>query len=86
MADIRNLPLSEITKNATSKHVNVCKRFRKIRMAEQLSQLEFAERLKISTARVKQIERGNFAPNIDIMRALKKQFNISYDYIIDGTK
>lgn len=81
-----NKPTSQISKDGSSQYISVCKRFRKLRIDNELTQPQLADILKTTRANINQIERGNHAPSIANMRILKKKFNISYEWLIDGTK
>jgi len=79
-----NKSLNAITKNAASPYKMVCQRVRTVRLNNKLTQKEFALKLKTTRENLNQIERGTHAPSIQIMRMLKKNYGITYGWLIDG--
>lgn len=64
----------------------ISERFKKTREDAGYTQQQMADRLGIERNTVKQIDAGNIKPNLEIIRAWKKCFKVSYDWIIDGKK
>jgi len=64
--------------------MTVSERLKKIRTNEKLSQTEFAERLNVSRSTLMLVEQGKRDLNTKILEALKKEFNISADWLLFG--
>lgn len=59
---------------------------RKIRIDARLTQKDMANVVGITPGSVVAMENGLHNPNNNVLRALKKKLNVSYDYLIDGDK
>ena len=67
-------------------HLDICDRFRLIReMYDGSTQAGFAKKLNVTLSYIKRIEVRDFTPNIYAIKQLSSVFNISYDWILDGT-
>jgi transcriptional regulator with XRE-family HTH domain len=66
--------------------MTVSERLKKVRSDEKLSQTEFAERLNVSRSTLMLVEQGKRDLNIKILEALKKEFNISADWLLFGSE
>ncbi len=64
--------------------INICKRFKEIRKARRLTQPEFAAELNTTRVSVNAIEHFRYNPGIDLIRAIRERYKISYDYLLDG--
>jgi DNA-binding XRE family transcriptional regulator len=71
-------------KKQNTKDVELCKRVKAIRDRAGLTQPEFADELGITRVAINAIENERYNPGLDLLRALKEKFNLSYDYLIDG--
>jgi phage repressor protein C with HTH and peptisase S24 domain/DNA-binding XRE family transcriptional regulator len=60
------------------------KRFVNIRNAYNISQLKMAKMLEIKQPTLSQIENDTIQPSLSILKKIINNFNINYDYIIDG--
>lgn len=71
----------------TPKKTNaIGERLREIRLDARLTQREIAKMFNLTAAAVGALENGLYTPNYDVLRFIKKNFSVSYDYIIDGVK
>jgi len=61
------------------------KRVKDIRKLNNLSQIEFSNRLNIKQATLSQIENAVIMPSVDIIKLIIGKFNINYEWLIDGT-
>ena len=61
-------------------------RLRQVREGENLSQEEFAEILGISASAYKKVERGENHVSLPCLKNLRKEMNVSTDYILYGDK
>lgn len=59
-------------------------RIKIVRENNNKSQGEFAESIQITRGNLAQIELGNQKPSIDVIREIVKNYNISWDWILDG--
>lgn len=64
--------------------VQICRRFKKLRAETGLTQPEFGKGLKLTRSAVNAIEQGRYCPSIETIKLIKKKFNKSYDWIIEG--
>lgn len=64
---------------------NIAKRLRDIRINARLTQREMGEIVGLSSGSVGALENNLYTPNFDVLRAIHNRFNVSYEYIIDGT-
>ena len=64
--------------------MTVSERLKKVRVEEKLSQNEFAEKLNVSRSTLMLIEQGKREVNTKVLEALKKEFNISADWLLFG--
>jgi len=55
-----------------------------LRKAVGLNQAEMAKRLELSPSALSQIESGKTMPSINTLSKLKKEFNVSMDWFVDG--
>ena len=65
---------------------DIANRLREIRLDARLTQKDMADVVGLTPGSVGAMENGLYTPNYDVLRALKKKLNISYDYLIDGDK
>ena len=65
-------------------NIDIAFRLKQTRMEAKITQTLFAEKLGISLSAVKGLEKGNFSPNIGIIRKWHKLFKKPYDWILDG--
>ena len=65
-----------------NKNSTIGEKIRKIRKDLNLSQSIFSEKLNISTAYLSEIENGRKDITTKIIQALKKEFNISSDWLL----
>lgn len=63
---------------------SIGKRLAHIRSESGLSQEKFAERTGISRAMLAQLETDRAQPSFEFLTAVVREFNKSYDYIIEG--
>ena len=56
-----------------------------LRKARGLSQIELAERLKVSTGLIGMYETGQRKPSYDMLEAIADYFNVDLDYLIGRT-
>lgn len=80
----KELSAQAVSKDGTSPYKDICKRIRNLRTEKGMSQPEFAKSLGIKRPNLNNIERAHQAPSIDVMRAIKKKYKKSYDWLIDG--
>ncbi|NOU60812.1 helix-turn-helix domain-containing protein [Marinifilum caeruleilacunae] len=68
--------------------MTVAERLKELRTEKNLSQNEFAEKLNVSRSTLMLIEQGKREINTKILESLKREFEISTDWILfgDGTK
>lgn len=59
---------------------------KKIRKAKGYSQLKVAMELSISREAISYYENGNRSPDIQMLKKLSEYFNVSIDYLINGTE
>lgn len=64
----------------------IATRLREIRIDARLTQKELGKIVGLTPGSVGALENGLYTPNFDVLRALHKTLNVSYDYIIDGVK
>ncbi len=55
-----------------------------IRLKKKLSQLQVAFALNISREALSYYENGKRSPDVDMLKAMSKFFNVSIDYLING--
>ena len=65
-------------------HLDICDRFRLVRLERMETQLGFAELLGLTVSYVKMIEGRRVTPNIYAIKRLHKVCGKSYDWILDG--
>lgn len=59
-------------------------RIKALRIESKLSQEEFSLMLHTTQSNLSKIEKGISTPSIDVLFEIRKQFNVSIDYIIYG--
>ena len=59
-------------------------RFRHVRTTKGLTQEEFGKDLGLTRMGVNAIEVGRYAPVIEVLMKIKKRYNVSYSWMIDG--
>lgn len=59
-------------------------RFRDVRIKHRLTQAEMGAIVGLASSSISSIEQGLYTPSFSVLRAVKKKFAVSYDYIIDG--
>ncbi len=74
------------TKEIAGDYKDIAKRLREIRLDARLTQKDMADVVGLTPGSVGAMENGLYTPNYDVLRALKKKLNVSYDYLIDGDK
>ncbi len=74
------------TKEIAGDYKDIAKRLREIRLDARLTQKDMADVVGLTPGSVGAMENGLYTPNYDVLRALKRKLNVSYDYIIDGDK
>lgn len=60
------------------------KRIKELRKYMGLSQEEFGNRLGISKSAISKIEKGDFEPAQRTIKAICREFNVSYAWLVDG--
>lgn len=76
--------IKKTNKKILSEYADISRRFREIRIANNLTQKEFGEIVGLSAPAVGAIENGLYAPNFSVLRIIKRKFHIDYAYLIDG--
>ena len=66
-------------------HLDICDRFKLIRLQNKLTQKDFGEKTGLNISYIKNIEVRNFTPNLFAIKQLRKEFNVNYDWLLDGT-
>ena len=64
--------------------MTINQRIKNIRKDNNLNQIEFSMILDIKQATLSQIENDVIAPSLDIIKKIIGNFNISYEWLIDG--
>ena len=72
-----------LTKMETS-HLDICDRFRMVRLELKLTAEQMAERLGLTTSYVKSVENRYFTPNLFALKAMHREFGYSYEWLIEG--
>ena len=62
------------------------KRFKELRKNSKLTQEQLADRLGITDRHIRDIERGDFFPSIDLYVLIAESFEISLDMLILGAQ
>jgi transcriptional regulator with XRE-family HTH domain len=62
----------------------IAKRLREVRIDNRLTQKEMGEIINMTSGSVGALENGLYTPNFDVLRTIKKRFNVSYDFMLDG--
>jgi ribosome-binding protein aMBF1 (putative translation factor) len=65
-------------------HLDICDRFKLVRLESALTQKEFAEKLTLTESYIKQIEVRSFTPNIFALKQIRKHFGVNYAWLLDG--
>ena len=60
-------------------------RIKEIRKTLDLTLEKFGEKLGVQRAAVSKIERGQVTPTDQMVKSICREFNVSYDYLVDGT-
>lgn len=63
---------------------DISRRFKEIRLKHNLTQAEMAKLVGLASPSIGAIENGLYTPNFNVLRALKNELGVSYDYMIDG--
>lgn len=63
----------------------IAERFKYLRNLAGMNQVEFAQIIQLSQGRLSDIERGKNKPSADTLISVVKHFNISADWLLDGT-
>ncbi|MEE5993090.1 MAG: helix-turn-helix transcriptional regulator [Oscillospiraceae bacterium] len=58
-------------------------RLKELRIALQLNQMEFAQKIGVSKGCVVRWEKGDSAPNIEMLRKICETFHVSANYLLD---
>jgi transcriptional regulator with XRE-family HTH domain len=72
----------ENEKNIKKKSEGFAQRLRNIRHTLQLRQSDFAERLKVSSPALSEIENGKYKPGYDFLFNLVKEFHVNLYYVL----
>ena len=64
--------------------MSINERIKNIRKDNNLSQIDFSRVLNIKQATLSQIENDVIAPSLDIIKKIIGNYNISYEWLIDG--
>ena len=62
----------------------ICKRFKMVRLEANLTQPQYGAKLNLTRSAVNAIEHFRYCPSIETIKLIKKKFNKSYDWIIEG--
>lgn len=65
-------------------HLDICDRFRLVRLEKGYTQTEFAEKLGLTLSYVKMVEVRSVTPNLYAIKQMRAVFGCSYDWILDG--
>ena len=65
-------------------HLDICDRFKTVRLESNMTQAEFAQVLDLNLSYVKMIETQKVTPNIYAIKQLHAVFRRGYNWIIDG--
>ena len=60
-------------------------RIKEIRKTLDLTLEKFGEKLGVQRAAVSKIEKGQVTPTDQMIKSICREFNVSYDYLVDGT-
>ena len=64
----------------------VANRIKQVRKVNDMTQEQFANQLGIqSRSSYSQVESGNCMPTVELVITVAQVFNISYDWLLDGT-
>lgn len=66
------------------KDQGIAKRLKEIRIQARMTQKEMAVIVGLTAGSVGALENAYYTPNFDVLRAIHKRLEVSYDYIIDG--
>ena len=58
---------------------------KEIRKTLDLTLEKFGEKLGVQRAAVSKIEKGQVTPTDQMIKSICREFNVSYDYLVDGT-
>ena len=64
--------------------MELCKKIRKIRNDNKLTQEQFAEKMLVSRTAVSKWENGTCYPSIDSLKYMSKIFNVSLDKLLSS--
>jgi transcriptional regulator with XRE-family HTH domain len=64
--------------------MSIALRIKELRLKNKLSQIQFATVLGTSRSNIGQIEAGNQLPTLKILSEIVRNYNTSYDFLIDG--
>ena len=64
--------------------MELCKKIRKIRQDNKLTQEQFAEKMLVSRTAVSKWENGTCYPSIDSLKYMSKIFNVSLDKLLSS--
>lgn len=70
----------------SERDLDMCKRFKQIRLAAKFTQTDFAALCRVSESKIKQVETGMQMPTFEMIRYIAKSLEVSYSYIIDGKR
>lgn len=59
-------------------------RIKQLRKKENLNQVDFCNRINLGQSRLSEIESNKNKPSYDTLLAIKKEFNISIDWLMTG--
>lgn len=58
-------------------------RIKKVRIANKLTQVEFADALRVSKQTVSNWENNEAVPGIDLLRTIAEKYDITSDYLLE---
>ncbi|PKV50838.1 DNA-binding XRE family transcriptional regulator [Aquimarina sp. MAR_2010_214] len=64
--------------------MSIGSRIKLIRKQADMTQAQFAEAIGMKQSPLSQIESDKILPSIETLKIVRRKFNISYDFIIDG--
>lgn len=58
-------------------------KFKKLRQSQGLTQVQMADKLKVSPSAIGMYEQGRRKPDSDMLKKICQMFNVSVDYLLD---
>lgn len=65
---------------------DIAKRMKEIRLKNELTQVQFADIVGLSSPAVGAMENSLYLPNLDVLTKIKEHFGFDYNYVLDGEK